>query len=231
MRALYGLLLRTQLSWGRIAAVGAAGLVLVLLGVGAAVSGGLGTARELVNQGGLALLVPVTAIVFASSILGDPAEDGTLAYLWLQPVSRLRLALASLAAVATVALPFAVVPVVVAALLAGAGGRLLLATVCAASLAVLAYAAVFIPLGLRLRRALLFGLIYVAVWEGAVGNLSLRLARGSVRLYAQSLLVGIAGGRPVPFSVSAAVAVAVLLGLVVAGTGVAAWMLARMQLP
>ena len=38
---------------------------------------------------GLSLLVPVTTLVFASAALGDPADDGTLVYLWLRPVPRL----------------------------------------------------------------------------------------------------------------------------------------------
>ena len=49
----------------------------------------------LVNDYGLTVLVPVVALVFSSSTLGDLVDDKTLVYIWLRPVNRLTVAAAA----------------------------------------------------------------------------------------------------------------------------------------
>ncbi|MDP8954086.1 MAG: hypothetical protein M3N37_04050, partial [Actinomycetota bacterium] len=92
MKALYHTFLATQVTKGRLGGLGALGALAVVLGV--AVGAGddpVGAGIGLVSSYGLALFVPVTTLVFASAVLGEPNEDGTLVYLWLRPVARWRL--------------------------------------------------------------------------------------------------------------------------------------------
>ncbi len=131
--------------------------------------------------------MPVVSLVFASAALGDVAEDGTLVYLWLRPYPRWQLAVAAFAASVTVVVPVAVLPLVIAAALTGEGGRLVAAAAAGGLLATIAYSAVFCGLGLRVRRALAWGLAYLLIWEQAVARVSHGAARASLFVNTRSL--------------------------------------------
>ncbi len=214
MTTLYRTFLATQVTKGRLAGLGALGALAVLLGVAVGagdrtdpVTGGIG----LVSSYGLALFVPVTTLVFASAVLGEPNEDGTLVYLWLRPVARWRLVAVAVAAALTVALPLVVLPMTLAAAATGAGAGLVVATLVATSLATLAYAGVFTWLGLRARRALLWGLAYILVWEGFVARAGGTASLLAIRAHARSLLARLADGPPDLVEVSLATSIAVPL--------------------
>ena len=194
MALVYRLLLRSLLTKARVVALSAIGLLGILLGLAIRVSD-LGSAdrslvitRDLLGGFGLNLVVPVTALVFASAAFGDPPDDRTLVYLWLTPSPRWRLVAAGWAAALTVAGPVAVVPVAVAAAVAGGEGRLVAGSVAGAVLATMGYTAVFLGLGLLVRRALAWGLAYVLIWELAVARISKGAARLSVSVYSRSVL-------------------------------------------
>ncbi len=94
MKALWRMFLATQVTKGRLVGLGALGALAVVLGVAVGAGDGddpVGAGIGLVSSYGLALFVPVTTLVFASAVLGEPNEDGTLVYLWLRPLARWRL--------------------------------------------------------------------------------------------------------------------------------------------
>ena len=194
---IYRLQLRLLVTRARV--LGMVGLGVLGLVVAAVLGAeGPGTAlagARFVDTFGLSLLVPVATLVFASAALGDPVEDGTLVYLWLRPVRRSTIAVASAAAALTVAWPVAVPLLVVASALTGGGGGLVVATAASATVAAVAYAAIFTALGLRSRRALVWGLLYVLVWEGFVAAASRSAGRLAVRSHARSLLADVADVR------------------------------------
>jgi len=209
--ALYRMFLAAQVTRGRMGGLGALGLLAVLLGVALGAGDGadpVGDGISLVNTFGLSLFVPVTTLVFASAVLGEPNEDGTLVYLWLRPVARWRLVAAALAAALTVSLPTVVVPMAVAAAATGAGGPLVAATAASCTLGTVAYAGIFLWLGLRVRRALVWGLAYILVWEGFVATSGGTASLLAVRSHTRSLLARLAGGPEQLVEVSAATAVA-----------------------
>jgi ABC-2 type transport system permease protein len=142
------------------------------------------------------LLVPVVSLVFASAALGDVAEDGTLVYLWLRPYPRWQLAVAAFAASVTVVVPVAVLPLVIAAAITGEGGRLVAGAAVGGLLMTVAYSAVFCGLGLRVRRALAWGLAYLLIWEQAVARVSHGAARASIFVNTRSLAAYIAHHSP-----------------------------------
>src|SRR3954454_119458 len=123
--AAFRLILANLVTPARIASLGALGVVAILLGIGIRVNPGDNPVKStydyIVNGYSLSLLVPVTALVFASVALGDLAEDGPLVYLWLKPVSRWQLVLAAYAATLVIALPVAVIPATLATSLSDTG--------------------------------------------------------------------------------------------------------------
>ncbi len=222
MVLVYRLLLRTLVTRGRLAALVAIGLVGVLIGLllrVADVSSAdrtLAISRDLLGGYGLNLVVPVTALVFASAAFGDPTDDRTMVYLWLTPLPRWRLVAAGWGAALTVAGPVAVLPVVLAAAVAGADGRLVAAAAAGAAAATIGYTALFLGLGLLVRRALAWGLAYVLIWELAVARVAKGAARLSVSVYARSVLSDI-GEVAKPANAAALTTSLIVLTLVVLG--------------
>jgi ABC-2 type transport system permease protein len=188
---IYRVTLKTQATRARLIALGLLGLVGVLIGLAI----GLGDVRDpldagtnMINAFGLSLYAPVVTLVFASASLGDPAEDGTLVYFWLRPVPRWQIVAGTFLATMTVALPLVLVTLGLAAVLTGAGGGLVQGTLASATLAVIAYGGIFTWLGLRVRRALVWGLAYILLWEGFVASAGRSAARLAVRAYTRSVL-------------------------------------------
>lgn len=214
---LYGVFLRHQLTWGRVIAIGALGGLAVLVGLAAGVEGDekvIG-GTEFINAYGFTIVVPVCALVFASSTFGDTVDDRTLVYLWLTPVARWRMAAAATLASATVSLPLVFVPLVLAAAATRAGAALIGATAVACVVGVIGYSAVFTALGLRVRRALLWGIAYILIWEGFVATASTTAAKLSLRAYTASILsqyTGV-GLRLGSLTLGSAIAVPLLVAL------------------
>jgi ABC-2 type transport system permease protein len=188
---IYWVTLKTQATRARLIALGLLGLVGVLIGFAI----GVGDVRDpldagtnMINAFGLSLYAPVVTLVFASAALGDPAEEGTLVYLWLRPVPRSQIVAGMFLATLTVALPLVLVTLGLAAVLTGAGGGLVQGTLASSTLAVVAYGGIFTWLGLRVRRALVWGLAYILLWEGFVASAGRSAARLAVRAYTRSVL-------------------------------------------
>ena len=200
MGALYRLFLRTQATRGRLIGLLLLGALAVVLGyaVGASPSADpVDDGTILMVSYGLALFVPVATLVFASAVLGEPNEDGTLVYLWLKPIARWR--------------------IVAAAAATGAGAPLVRGTLAATVLATIAYTGVFTWLGLRVKRALVWGLAYILVWEGFVARAGANPSRLAIRANARSLLVRMSGGPTRLISVSKPTAIAIPIAAAVLG--------------
>jgi ABC-2 type transport system permease protein len=201
MTDLFVTLLKTLATRGRIFALGALGFLTILLAIlvrGTSIEHRADAAFMLVNAYGLTLLVPVVALVFAAASLGDLAEDGTLVYLWLRPVARWKLAFAAALASLTISIPIAVVPVVIGAAITGQGGRFVVGAMCGSLLSAAAYTAVFMGLGLRVRRALAWGLAYLVIWEGAVARIARGAARISISVTTRTLFARVAHHTELP---------------------------------
>lgn len=192
--AVYVTQLRVQATRARIVSLGALGLA----GLGVAALLGrytttLQDAADFISLFGLAVLVPVTALVIASSGFGDTVDDLTLVYLWLRPVARWQLVLATLLASLTITAPLTILPITLAPLMMGASTSLVVPAFAAAGIGLLAYAALFAALGLFTRRALMWGLLYIFIWEGFVAQAGGNSARLAVRSYTQSLISNATG--------------------------------------
>lgn len=226
---LYRLVLRHQLTWGRGAVVVGLGVLTVLIGllVGAESDRPVFDGTDMINNLAFTALVPVCTLMFASSSLGDMVDDRTLVYVWLTPVARRYLAMAAVLASITVSLPLAVVPLVVAAWATSAGPELVWSTAVAVSVGTVAYCGIFTALGLRFRRALVWGIAYILIWEGFVATASETAAAMSMRAYTASILsqaTGV-GLRLGTFTMASGIVVPLVVGA--AFTALTGWLLQR----
>lgn len=230
--SLYRLVLRTQATRGRLLTLGAIGLIGILASIAVATadtsSGSSATQRavELIEGFGLSFLVPISALVMASASLGDFREDESLVYLWLRPVAAWRIIVAALAASVSVTLPLTVVPLVISAAIASGDGAVVGGTALSVTVAVIAYATVFLALGLRTHRAMLWGLVYVLLWEGFVAQASATSGRVAVRTYTGTVLTW-ASDTDLDQSVARASAVIVPIVVVMAALAYTSWRFRR----
>ncbi|MFG1654401.1 ABC transporter permease subunit [Micromonospora sp. NPDC049275] len=118
---------------------------------------------------GLAVVLPVVALIIGTGVLGAEIDDGTVVHILTKPLPRWQIILPKLAVAAGVTAATVAVPLYVAGVLADSV-RLGLALAFAAALGALAYSALFLALSLVTRRPVLLGLVYVLIWEGLLGN-------------------------------------------------------------
>ncbi len=186
----------------------------------------------------LPILMPLTALIFATSALGGEIEDRTLLYLTLRPVPRWVVIVAKL--LATTLITTVLVEVSLAATyLVGTQGSGAVQNLGALLLAglggCLAYSSLFLLVGLWLpRRGLLVGFIYVLLWEGTLSQLSTGLATFSVRRYVEGALnaqlTTSALAASTPVDLSGTTSLIVLAAVLIGGALVATWKLRQIEL-
>jgi ABC-2 type transport system permease protein len=119
-------------------------------------------------------VLPLTALMFGTSVLGDEIEDGTAVYLLTKPLARWQILLPKLAAAWLVTVAFVLPATLISgyiALPAGGETSIVIGFAAGVVLGTLAYVSVFVLLSVVTSRALIAGLIYVFVWEGAVTSI------------------------------------------------------------
>ena len=229
---IYRVTLRTQAKKGRLAALILLGAVGIVIGLAVGLSDPTDPVRaatNMINAFGLSLYAPVVTLVFASASLGDPAEDGTLVYFWLRPVPRWRIGLAALLATWTITFPMVLGPLVLAAVLSGGGPALVRGTLLSAGIAVIAYGALFVLLGLWVRRALLWGLAYILLWEGFVAIAGQNAQRLAIRSYTRSLLRDSTGVQLFLADIGRVASIVVPLVVAAVAFALTAWRLRRTE--
>lgn len=119
---------------------------------------------------GYPLVLPLVAILAASSVLGPEVDDGSIVYLLSKPVSRHAIAISKWLVAWSATLVVGALGVFVAGLVAG-GGSQAVAWLVAAIVAGTTYSALFLALSSFTRHAVVVGLIFVLIWEGLAGGL------------------------------------------------------------
>ncbi|MEU5940666.1 ABC transporter permease subunit [Micromonospora sp. NPDC047548] len=162
---------------------------------------------------GLAVVLPVVALIVGTGVLGAEIDDGTVVHILTKPLPRWQIVLPKLAVATAVSAATVAVPLFVAGVLADSV-RLGLALAAASTLGALAYSALFLALSLLTRRPVLLGLVYVLIWEGLLGN----FVGGTKVLSVQQWVIALAD-RMAPtelLSTTVSVSVAAVLTAVVA---------------
>ena len=152
---------------------------------------------DLFRQLVLPVLLPVVALTFSTSALGSELRDGTVTNLLLKPIPRPAVLgakyLAAVLSSLLVLLPAEAVGHVVAA--GGLGSTDLLAGMLLATVVgTLAYCALGVLLSLLMARALLVGLAYALLWEGAVVSVAPSASSLSIRGYTEGVLAAVLRG-------------------------------------
>jgi ABC-2 type transport system permease protein len=174
------------------------------------------------GQLGFGVILPLTALIVGSSVLGLEIEDGTITHVLAKPLPRSEIVLAKLAVAWAVTAVATAVPLAVAGFVAG-DAALAAGVAVGAAVGALAYSAVFLAVSLLTRRPVAIGLLYIMLWE----NLLVRFVSGakvlSVQEFSITLARGIGGGEALPATnLSTVVAVVLAAGFVVGGTALAA---------
>jgi ABC-2 type transport system permease protein len=142
------------------------------------------------------VVLPISALLLATATLGDEIEDRTLNYLTLKPIARWRIVVPKiLATCIAVALPVVFAGIVMSLIITE--GDLPTSLVTGAGLAVgaAAYSTVFVWGGLVSRQMIVFGLIYVFIWEVSISTLFSGLRYVSIRQYALGVIHGLDAAR------------------------------------
>ena len=195
-----------------------------------------GFASGVLDAVAVTLLLPIVAVLFGTAAFGAEIEDGTILYLLAKPISRW----AVVAAKFTGAVGVTAVLVLVSVLVSGAvvlsplseqGAEATRAFLAAMLVGSTCYVAVFLTLSLFTRRALLIGLVYVLVWEGALSALLPGIANLSIRQYALGVGNAFWQMQPDEARLSPSTALPLAIILVVASLALATWKLMRFELP
>ena len=121
---------------------------------------------------GLTVVLPLTALIIGTSVLGAEIDDGSIVHLLATPVSRAVVVGAKYAVACVLTMALAAVTILVAGLIATGGATKLALGVFVGALAgSLMYNAVFVMISVLTTRAIAWGLLYALIWEGVLGNL------------------------------------------------------------
>ena len=174
---------------------------------------------------GLAVLLPITALIVGTGVLGSEIDDGTIVHLLTKPLSRTEIVLSKLLVAAGITAVTAAVPLFLTALVIGSP-RLGFALIVGTALGAVAYSAVFLLISLVARRAVLVGLVYVLVWEGLFGNYVAGTRVLSIEQYVGTVADAIAPAAYLPSTVSMPV---VLIMATIITAGSTAWAISRLR--
>jgi ABC-2 type transport system permease protein len=139
----------------------------------------------------VATLLPLIALVFGTAALGAELEDGSALHLLTKPIARWRIVAGKiLAAAPVVALLVGASTLLTGLLIGGERGAMgvTLAFVVGVIVGSLLYVTLFVALSVISSRALIIGLIYVAIWEGMLAGLFDGTRVFSVRQYVVSIV-------------------------------------------
>jgi ABC-2 type transport system permease protein len=120
---------------------------------------------------GFSVLLPLTALIIGTGVLGTEIDDGSAIHLLATPVRRSTVVTTKFAVAASLTMLFAAVPELVAGLLSPHSSKLAVALFVGAVVGSVIYTAVFVLASVVTTRAIAIGLLYVLIWEGLLSNL------------------------------------------------------------
>lgn len=169
---------------------------------------------------GVAVVLPLIALIVGTGVLGSEIDDGTIVHILTKPVPRWKIILSKLVVAFGVSAVAVAIPMLAAGVILG-GARLGLAFAAASVAGALAYSAFFVALSLVTRRPVLLGLLYIMVWEGLLGNFVPGTSVLSIQQYVVSLADRLAGTDLINSTVSVGVAIAMSAAFTLVGAWLA----------
>ncbi|WP_177246341.1 ABC transporter permease subunit [Actinacidiphila alni] len=208
---------------GRRRALLLCGLPLLLLVISVAVRALTGaddsTANDMLQGFALSTMVPLVGVIAGTGAIGPEIDDGAIVYLLAKPVSRSTIVFTKFVVAIGVVAVFSAVPTLIAGIiLNGNGQNIAVAFGVAAAVASVAYAAIFLMLGVLTRHAVIAGLVYALVWESVIGNVVPGARTLSVQQWALAVAQKTAHGGIVSSDVGLPTAIVLLAVVTVAAT-------------
>ncbi|HEX5370365.1 MAG TPA: ABC transporter permease [Dehalococcoidia bacterium] len=156
------------------------------------------TARALYLGLMMSVVLPLTALLYGTSVLGDELEDGTAVYLLTKPVARWQILAPKVIAAWIVTSILVVVSTLISGLISIQSGDtdIVFGACIAVVIGALAYCAVFAFVSLISNHALIAGLVYIFLWEGALSGLFEGLRYLSIRHYTIGISDWLGGNIP-----------------------------------
>ena len=199
--------------------------VLVILAIVLRATGNndLQTTTNVMQKFGVAVLLPLLALIVGTGVIGPEIDDGQIMYVLTKPVPRQVITTTKLlVAIALIAL-FGVLPGFIAAfIMAGATAQLAVAFAVGMLAGGIAYCAIFVALAVMSRFAVVIGLLYVLVWESLIGNFATGAKSASIQQWALSVTDLFTSATAVTSEVSLGTAITWLVLVSAAGTLLAA---------
>ena len=198
-------------------------LPLVLVGLAILVRAMVGQDETAANATliglGLAVLMPLVALIATTGVLAPEIDDGSIAYLLAKPISRHAIVASKMLVAVGCVLVFAAVPMLLAGLiLLTDEPRAGLAYATGALVGGAAYCALFALLSVLTRHAVVIGLIYLLVWEALLGELLDGVRWFSITRWSAAVIEQVDGGIEISEGLGATYAVVATLVVVVLGT-------------
>jgi ABC-2 type transport system permease protein len=126
---------------------------------------------EVLGDFGFSVLLPLTALIIGTGVLGAEIDDGSAIHLLATPVPRSTVVVTKFAVAAAMTMVFAAVPELIAGLIAPHTGKLAVALFAGALVGSVIYSAVWVAASVVTTRAIALGLLYVLIWEGLLATL------------------------------------------------------------
>ena len=173
-------------------------LPMVLVGlavlVRALVGEDLQAAQDTLYGLGLAVVVPLVALLATTGVLAPEIDDGSISYLLAKPISRHTIVASKLLVAWACVLAFGALPMLVAGLVLVLDQPEVALAFAVGSLAGgLAYCSLFALLSVMTRHAVVIGLLYLLLWEGLLGGLLDGVRWLSVTRWAAAIAEQVAG--------------------------------------
>src|SRR5215472_16676622 len=178
---------------------------------------------EFLGAFGFSVVLPLTALVIGTSVLGAEVDDGSIVHLLATPVSRLSVVISKFIGAVLLTVLFGAKPEFAAGAIArGFSDKLTLGLLAGGVVASVAYNALFVMLSVLTTRAIAVGLLYLLVWEGLLGNLVGGVRVLSIGQYSVSVAHSIAKASALNAHLTLTTAIVMGLAVTVATLAVAA---------
>lgn len=188
------------------------------------------SARLILVEVGLAVVVPLVALLAANGVLGPEIDDGSVVYLLSTPVSRYVVAASKWATAAGVSVLLSAGGLAAAAVAGGVSSRWVLGSAVAGAIAALLYTALFTLMSATTRHGMIAGLVYALILERAMGSLLTGIRFISVQSMTQRISESVADLDMPVADMGLRYAVVAAAVVLVVGVGAAGWRLQRFQL-
>ncbi|TDD39678.1 ABC transporter permease [Actinomadura sp. KC06] len=192
------------------------GLPLILLVLAAILrmtgNNDLDVSSGVLQQFGLATLLPLLALIAGTGVIGPEIDDGQIMYVLTKPIPREVIVLTKLVVAIILVTVFAVVPTLLSGLvLVGTTAEVTPAFTVGVLVGGVAYSAVFVALGVASRNAATIGLLYALVWESLLGSFAPGAKSASIQQWSLSVTDALTSASPVESSVNLTVAITLLI--------------------